>query len=218
MTIGIIGKKLGMTHQFDSNGTAVPVTVIQAGPCVVIQKKTAEKDDYTAIQLGFEDAKETRLNKPETGHFKKNSIPLKKIVKEIRVDNTDLGKYNVGDNVTVKDFEKCEYVDVIGTSKGRGFTGVIKRHNFHRPKQTHGTHEKFRHGGSLGCRFPQHVVKGKKMAGHFGSAQITTQSLKLLSIRPDDNVIIVKGAIPGANKGIVIIRPAIRKKSLKKTA
>jgi large subunit ribosomal protein L3 len=211
MTIGIIGRKLGMSQRFDEKGVSIPVTVIQAGPCVVVQKKTLETDQYNAIQIGFDDKKVSRLNKADKGHFEKNKITPKKFLKEIRLTDTEVNDYKVGDAVTVGILEKCKFVDVIGFSKGRGFTGVIKRHNFKTPKMTHGTHEKFRHGGSLGSRFPQHVAKGKKMAGVHGNEQVTMQNLEVHSVRKEENLIFVVGAVPGANNGIVLVRMAIKK-------
>lgn len=213
MTLGIIGRKIGMTHQFDEKGNHVPITVVQAGPCSVVQKKTMASDKYNAIQLGFEDKKDSRANKPELGHFLKKKLKPKKFLKEIRLTDDEIKNYNEGDEVTVKIFENQKFVDVVGTSKGRGFAGVIKRHNFHMPKQTHGTHEKFRHGGSLGCRFPQRVVKGKKMAGHYGNERSTVQNLSLYAINPEDNLLLIKGAIPGPTNGIVLVKSALKKKS-----
>ncbi len=211
MTIGLIGRKIGMTQRFDEKGIVTPVTVIQAGPCTVIQKKTLETDKYNAIQLGFDEKKEFRVNKAEKGHFGKNKITPKKFLKEIRLTDAEADKYKVGDAVNVGVLENCKFVDVIGFSKGRGFTGVIKRHNFKTPKMTHGTHEKYRHGGSLGSRFPQHVAKGKKMAGVYGNDKTTVQNLEVHSVRKEENLILVVGAVPGPNNGIVVVRMALKK-------
>jgi large subunit ribosomal protein L3 len=211
MALGIIGRKIGMTHQFDDKGNVIPVSVVQAGPCTIIQKKTLEKDHYNAIQVGFGENKESRFNKPLTGHFKRGGHKPARILKEIRLTDEESAKWSEGDAVTIKDFENCSFVDVSGISKGRGFAGVIKRHNFHLPKATHGTHEKFRHGGSLGCRFPQHVVKGKKMAGHYGNAKISVQNLEVVAIRPEENLIMIKGAVPGPQGGYLVIKSALKK-------
>ena len=211
MSIGIIGRKIGMTQRFDDKGAVTPVTVIQAGPCTVTQKKTLETDKYNAIQLGFDDKKESRVNQADKGHFAKNKLSPKKFLKEIRLTDAEAGKYTVGDEVNVGVLENCKFVDVTGFSKGRGFTGVIKRHNFKTPKMTHGTHEKFRHGGSLGMRFPQHVRKGKKMAGLYGNDKTTVQNLEVHSVRKEENLLFVVGAIPGPNNGIVVVRSALKK-------
>lgn len=211
MAAGIIGRKIGMMHQFDDKGNALPVTVIEAGPCAVVQKKTVEKDKYNAIQIGYEEVSEKNLNKAQTGHFAKTKVKPVRHLKEIRLDDSEVDSYNEGDEITVAAFNECAYVDVTGTSRGRGYAGVIKRHGFHRPKQTHGTHEKFRHGGSLGCRFPQRVVKGKKMAGHYGNEKVTTQSIKVIAVKPEENLILVKGAVPGPKNGIVMVRKALKK-------
>jgi large subunit ribosomal protein L3 len=214
MTLGIIGRKIGMTHVFEKNGAATPVTVIQAGPCKVVQKKTVKNDGYNAIQIGFESAKESRLSKAENGHFSKRKVSVLKTLKEIRLSEQEIVNYKEGDEINVSAFEKIAFLDITGTSKGRGYSGVIKRHNFHMPKATHGTHEKFRHGGSLGCRFPQHVIKGKKMAGHYGNERTTIQNIPLHTVRKEENIILVKGSIPGPNNRIVLIRSALKKPTL----
>jgi large subunit ribosomal protein L3 len=211
MKLGLIGRKIGMTQLFDEQGNHVPLTVIQAGPCIVVQKKTTQLDHYNAVQLGFEDKKEKLTNKPLTGHFAKAGLKPKQTLKEMRLTEEDIAKLNVGDSLTVEKLEGCKFVDVTGTSKGRGFAGVAKRHGFQTPKKSHGTHDAFRHGGSLGSRFPQRVVPGRKMAGHYGDEQITVQNLLVHSIRKEDNLILLRGAVPGPNNGIVIVKPALKK-------
>lgn len=212
MALGLIGRKIGMTSRFDEKGNAVPVTVVQLGPCEVIQKKTLATDSYSALQLGFEEKKEALVNKPEAGHFAKSKLKAKKHLKEIRLSEDEVSKYNTGDILTVELFEKCKFIDVVGTTKGRGYTGVVKRHGFQTPRQTHGTHDAFRHGGSLGMRFPQHVAKGKKMAGHYGNERVTTQNLEVVAVRKEENLILIKGSVPGPNNGIVMVKTALRKK------
>lgn len=214
MSFGIIGRKQGMTHIFDEKGNMIPVTVIKAGPCTITKIRNSEKEQATSIQLGFEEIKEKLITKPEIGFFKKNNLTPFRTLKEFKVPAVD-PSLKTGDQITVTAFNDCQFVDITGTSKGRGFSGVIKRHNFHRPKQTHGTHEKFRHGGSLGCRYPQHVMKGKKMAGQYGNSKVTTQNIKVFSVREEDNAILVRGAIPGPTNEIVFIRPALKKHSSK---
>jgi large subunit ribosomal protein L3 len=211
MALGIIGRKIGMTHQFDEKGNAIPVSVIQAGPCTIVQKKTLESDSYSALQIGFDEHKVKQLTKPDIGRFKKAGVTPKRILKEIRLTGEEAEKWSQGEDITLKAFEDCKFVDVTGYSKGRGYTGVIKRHNFSMPKATHGTHEKFRHGGSLGCRFPQHVAKGKKMAGQHGNTKSTVQNLKVFAIRPEENLILIRGAVPGPNNAYVVIRTALKK-------
>ena len=215
MALGLIGRKIGMTNRFDSKGNVTPVTVIAAGPCSVVQKKTSTTDKYNAIQLGFEDKKETLVNKPIAGHFKKSNISPKRFLKEMRLDEQEIAQYKEGDVLNVDIFEKCSHVDIVGTTKGKGYAGVIKRHGFKSPKMTHGTHDCHRHGGSLGMRYPQHVAKGKKMAGHCGNERVTLQNVRLVEIKKEDNLILVEGGIPGANNGIVLIKFALRK-NLKK--
>ena len=212
MALGLVGRKIGMTNRFDSKGNITPVTVIQAGPCPVVQKKTGTTDKYNALQLGFADKKEKRVNKPIAGHFKKSNLSPKRFLKEIRLDEKEIAQYKEGDVLNVEMFEKCSHVDVVGTTKGKGYTGVVKRHGFKTPKKTHGTHDAFRHGGSLGMRFPQHVAKGKKMAGHSGNERVTIQNLRVVEIKKEDNLLLVEGAVPGPNNGIVLVKYALRKK------
>ena len=209
MQKAIIGKKIGMTQIFDETGKVVPVTVVEAGPCVVAGKKTVENDGYAAVQLGFGDLKPNKVNKPMAGYFKKNDVAPKKVLKEFRFDDTDA--YNVGDIVKADTFEAGNKIDVTGTSKGKGYAGVIKRWNFHRLKETHGTGPNARHGGSIGmCSSPSRIFKGKKMNGHLGAEKVTIQNLTVVKVDAENNLIAVKGAIPGPNKGIVVIKDAVK--------
>jgi len=211
-TLGIIGRKLGMTQLFLENGSVVPVTVIEAGPCCVIQKKTKEKDGYDALQLGFLPKNSKRVNKPLTGHFKKAGLGPYYHVKEFRVE--EIRKYESGQEVNVNLFKPGDVVDVTGLSKGKGFTGVMKRHGFHGSPGSHGTHEYFRHGGSVGsATFPHHVFKGMKMPGHHGNRKVTLQNIRVLDVKEDQNLILLKGGIPGGPKGWVLIRSATKAKS-----
>ena len=207
---GLIGKKLGMTSVYDESGAAVPVTVIEAGPCVVVQQKNNEKEGYSAIQLGFEDQKEQRLSKPKVGHFKKAGVDAKRVLREIRVDES--AEVAVGDVINAGAFEEVNYVDIIATGKGRGFQGVVKRYNFGGGRASHGGGWT-RRPGSIGmCEFPARVFKGKKMPGQMGDKRVTTQNLKVIQVRPEENLILVKGSVPGANGGIVVIKEALKKK------
>ena len=209
MKKGIIGKKLGMTQIFDEVGNAVPVTVIQAGPCTVVQRKTAEKDGYEAVQLGFEDVKEKHLTKAEAGHFAKNGLAIKKHLKEFRLE--DCSGYNVGDSVSVETFAAGEKVDVTGTTKGHGFTGVIKRWNQHRLRMTHGVGPVHREVGSMGANSdPSRVFKNKHLAGQYGHEQVTILNLDVVKIDAENNLIAIRGAIPGPKGGIVFIRDSIK--------
>ena len=208
MKKGIIGKKIGMTQIFDEIGNVIPVTVIQAGPCVVAQKKTVETDGYNAVQLGFDDVKEKHLNKPEKGHFEKAGVAFKKHLKEFRLD--DVSAINAGDVITVDTFAIGDKVDVTGITKGRGYTGVIKRWNHHHLRMTHGTGPIHRQPGSMGVIDPAHIFKNKKMAGQYGNEQVTVLNLNVVKVDKDNNLIAVKGAIPGARGGIVFIRDSIK--------
>ena len=210
MQKALIGKKIGMTQIFDEKGNVIPVTVIEAGPCNVVMKKTIENDGYEAVQLGFGDIKVQRLTKPMSGHFKKYDAAPKKHLKEFRFD--DMDSVNVGDTLTADIFAVGDKVDVVGTSKGHGTAGSIKRWNFSRLKESHGTGPVARHAGSLGaCSDPSRVYKGKKLAGHFGCERVTIQNLTVAKINAENNLIAVKGAIPGPKGGIVFIRDAIKK-------
>ncbi len=209
MQKAIVGKKLGMTQLFDANGNVVPVTVIEAGPCVVCQKKTAENDGYEAIQVGFGDKKASKVNGPMKGHFAKGDVAPKKVLREFRLN--DISAYNVGDIIKADVFAEGDHVDVKGTSKGKGYAGVIKRWNFHRLKMSHGTGPVARHGGSLGaCSTPSKVVKGKKMAGHLGNERVTVQNLDVVKVDAENNIIAVKGAVPGPKGGVVVIADSVK--------
>ena len=208
MKKGIIGKKIGMTQIFDEIGNVIPVTVIQAGPCVVAQKKTVETDGYNAIQLGFAEAKEKHMTKAEIGHFAKAGVENKKHLKEFRLD--DISAINVGDVITADTFAAGEKVDVTGMTKGRGYSGVIKRWNHHHLRMTHGTGPIHRQPGSMGVIDPARIFKNKKMAGQYGNEQVTVLNLKVVKIDAEKNLIAVKGAIPGAKDGIVFIRDSVK--------
>ena len=209
MKKGLIGKKIGMTQIFDENGNVIPVTLIECGPCVVAQKKTAENDGYDAIQLGFMDAKAKHMTKPEQGHFAKNGLGLKKHLKEFRYD--DCSAYNVGDVITVDTFAAGEKVDVTGMTKGHGYSGVVKRWNCHKLRMTHGVGPVHRQPGSMGANSsPSRIFKNKKMAGQYGNEQITVQNLKIVKIDSEKNLVAVKGAIPGAKGGIVFVRNSVK--------
>ncbi len=203
----IIGKKLGMTRLFSPEGNIVPVTVIEAGPCPIIQKKTKEKDGYNALQVGFLPKKPNRVNRPITGHVKKSGRGTFYILKELRMDEVD--QYELGQEIAVDIFQPGDLVDVAGTSKGRGFSGVMKRHGFRGAPGSHGTHEYFRHGGSIGAAAdPSRTFKGKKMPGHFGNRRVTVQNIEVAEVKPQQNLIFLKGAVPGWRNGIVTIRQA----------
>jgi len=206
---GIIGKKLGMTQVYDQNGQHVPVTVIEVGPCVVLQRKINARDGYEAVQLGFIDQKEQRLTKPLLGHFKKAGVSPKRIVREFRVDAAHAAKE--GDTITSEIFDGATYVDVMGISKGQGFQGVVKRHNMGGGPAAHG-HTSHRRPGSIGMRTkPGRIFKNKRMPGHMGNVRVTVQNLKVVQVRKDDNAILVQGAIPGPTGGIVVVSKAIKK-------
>ena len=209
MQKALIGKKIGMTQIFDEKGKVVPVTVVEAGPCVVSQIKTVETDGYEAIQMGFGDIKPKHVTKPLQGHFKKADVAPKRILKEFRFD--DCSAYELGQIIKADVFETGEKVDVTGKSKGKGYAGVIKRWNFGRLKETHGSGPVARHGGSMGaCSSPSRVWKGKKMAGHLGAEKVTVQNLAVVKIDAEDNLIAIKGAIPGANGGYVVIKDSVK--------
>lgn len=210
MQKGIIGRKIGMTQLFDDNGNVVPVTVIEAGPCTVVQKKTVETDGYNAVQLGFEDIADKKLTKPEKGHFEKAGVAPKKYLREFRFENID--SLNVKDIIKADVFAAGDRVDVVGTSKGKGFAGVIKRWNHHRLKMTHGVGPVHREVGSMGpSTTPGKVPKGKKMAGHLGNERVTIQNLDVVKVDAENNLIALKGAIPGPKGGIVCITDSVKK-------
>ena len=209
MQKGIIGKKIGMTQIFDEAGKVVPVTVVEAGPCVVVQKKTVENDGYAALQLGYGDVKVQRVNKPMKGHFDKADVACKKELKEFRLADCDT--LNVGDIIKADTFAVGDAIDVVGTSKGKGFAGAIKRHNQHRLKETHGTGPVHRQAGSMGaCSSPSRIYKGKGMAGHMGAEQVTVQNLEIVKIDAENNLIAIKGAVPGPKGGIVYIVDSVK--------
>ncbi len=208
MKKSIIGKKIGMTQIFDEIGNVIPVTVIEAGPCVVTQKKTVENDGYEAVQLGFVDAKEKQLTKPQAGHFAKAGVAAKKHLKEFRLE--DCAALNVGDVVTVDTFAIGDKVDVTGITKGRGYTGAIKRWNLHKLCATHGVGPIHRQSGSMGVIDPARIFKNKKMAGQYGNEQVTILNLKVVKIDAEKNLIAIKGAIPGAKNGIVFLRNSVK--------
>ena len=210
MQKGIIGKKFGMTQIFDANGKVVPVTVDEAGPCPVTQKKTLENDGYESVQLGFQDVKVERLTKPLKGHFAKADVAPKKVLREFRL--SDISSVNVGDVIKADFFAVGDSVDVTGTSKGKGTAGAIKRWNFSRLKETHGTGPVARHAGSLGaCSDPSRVFKGKKLAGHLGHEKVTVQNLSIVKIDVENNLIAIKGAIPGPKGSYVVIKDTCKK-------
>ncbi len=207
MKKAIIGKKLGMTQLFDQRGNVIPVTAVEAGPCVVTQVKTVENDGYKAFQYGFGEIKASKVNKPMAGHFKKNDVAPKKVLREFRLD----GDANVGDIIKADVFEVGEAVDVVGVSKGKGTAGVIKRWNFARLKETHGTGPVHRHPGSQGaCSSPSRVFKGTKGAGRLGCERVTVQNLEIVKIDAENNIIAIKGAIPGPKGGIVMIADSVK--------
>ena len=209
MKKGIIGRKLGMTQIFADNGKVIPVTVINAGPCTVIQKKTVEKDGYSAVQLGYSDLPERKANKPLKGHFEAHKVSYKKYLKELRLDTAEA--MNEGDIVTADTFAEGEKVDITGITKGHGYSGVIKRWNAHRLRMTHGTGPVHRQGGSMGANSdPSRVFKNKHMAGQYGHEQVTMLNLEIVKIDADNNLIAVKGAVPGPKGGIVYVRNAVK--------
>ncbi len=208
---GLIGRKLGMTQIYNAEGNVVPVTVVQTGPCIVVQKKEVASDGYTALQVGFGVKKAQRVNKAARGHMAKAGKGAFEFLREFRLD--DVSQYEVGQEIKVENlFKVGDRIDVSGISKGHGFTGVIKRWSFAGFPGSHGTHEYFRHGGSIGNRsYPGRVRKGKKMAGHWGNEQVSTQNLEVIDIRADENLMLVRGAVPGAKQGVVILHPAIKR-------
>ncbi len=208
MKKAILGKKIGMTQIFTEDGNLVPVTVIEAGPCPVVQKKTVEVDGYSAVQLGFADKKEKRSNKPEKGHFAKAGVSVKKYLKEFKLDGAD--EMNVGDVLDVTQFADGDVLDVTGTSKGHGYAGTIKRWGTHRGPMTHGSHY-HRGPGSLGaCSDPSRVFKGKKMPGHFGVDKVTIQNLDLVKVDAERNLLLVKGSVPGPKGGLLVVKNAVK--------
>lgn len=209
MQKAIIGKKIGMTQIFDEQGKVIPVTVIEAGPCVISQKKTVENDGYASVQMGYGDLKANKVTKPLKGHFEKGDVAPKKYLREFRFEDTD--SINVGDLIKADVFATGDRVDVQGTSKGKGYAGGIKRWNLHRLKETHGSGPVARHAGSNGsCSDPSRVFKGKRLPGHLGAEKVTVQNLTVAKVDAENNLIAIKGAVPGPNGGIVIIRDSVK--------
>ena len=208
---GLIGRKIGMMQYYNAQGNVIPVTVVETGPCVVVQKKDVTTDGYTALQVGFGSKKAQRVNKAAQGHMAKAGKGAFQVLREFRLD--DVSQYEVGQEIKASDLFKIgDLIDVAGISKGHGYTGVIKRWSFAGFPGSHGTHEYFRHGGSIGNRsYPGRVRKGKKMAGHWGNEQISTQNLLVVDIRAEENLMFVRGAVPGSKQGVVVLRPAVKK-------
>lgn len=207
---GLIGRKVGMTQYYNAEGNVIPVTVIEAGPCVVVQKKDASTDGYNAVQVGFGEKKNQRVNKAMQGHMAKAGKGAFAVLREFRLD--DVSQFSVGQEIKVADlFKAGDLIDVAGTSKGHGYSGVIKRWSFAGFPGSHGTHEYFRHGGSIGNRsYPGRVRKGKKMAGHWGDELVSTQNLEVVDVRAEQNLMLIRGAVPGVKQGVVILRRAVK--------
>lgn len=209
MQKGIIGKKMGMTQIFDENGKVVPVTVVKAGPCTVVQKKTVESDGYVAVQLGYGDISAKKVSKPAKGHFDKADVAPKRTLREFRLD--DISAMNVGDILKADVFAVGDRIDVVGTSKGKGYAGAIKRWNQHRLRESHGTGPVARHAGSMGsCSTPSRVFKGKRLPGHLGAERVTIQNLKVVKVDAENNLIAIKGAIPGPKGSVVCISDSVK--------
>ena len=214
--LGLIGRKLGMLSIFNDKNESIPVTVLELGPCVVLAKRTLARDGYNALQLGFGEKSTEKVNKPEAGQLRALPGGLEKArehVVELRVSEKTLGKFELGTDISLKDLglKVGDLIDVTGTSKGKGFQGVVRRYSFKGFNSSHGTHEYFRHGGSIGCRkWPGRVFKGRKMPGHMGDLRVTTQNLTIAQVREDDNVLLVHGAVPGHKNGNITVRPAIK--------
>jgi large subunit ribosomal protein L3 len=209
---GLLGKKIGMTQVFNPNGALVGVTAVEVGPCIVVLKRTVEKDGYSALQIGFDEKPERKVNRPEMGHFNKAGVAPKRVLKEFRVAEEVAEQFEVGQTIGADVFNVGDIIDVSGLSKGKGFTGVMKRYGFHGAKSTHGVHEAFRHGGSLGQNMtPGRVMKGKKMAGHKGAKPVTVQNVEIVRVFPADNLIFVKGPVPGGRNSFLSIRAALKK-------
>lgn len=209
MQKGIIGKKMGMTQIFDENGKVVPVTVVEAGPCTVVQKKTVESDGYVAVQLGYGDISAKKVSKPAKGHFDKADVAPKRTLREFRLD--DISAMNVGDILKADVFAVGDRIDVVGTSKGKGYAGAIKRWNQHRLRESHGTGPVARHAGSMGsCSTPSRVFKGKRLPGHLGAERVTIQNLKVVKVDAENNLIAIKGAIPGPKSSVVCISDSVK--------
>ena len=211
MKKGILGKKIGMTQIFAEDGRLIPVTVVEAGPCSVVQKKTVENDGYSAVQLGFGDKKEKNVNKPMKGHFAKAGVAPKRYLRELKLDNAE--EMNVGDEIKVDVFEAGDVLDVTGTSKGHGYAGTVKRWGTHRGPMSHGSHY-HRGPGSLGaCSSPSRVYKGKKLPGHYGVDRVTIQNLDLVKVDTERNLLLIRGSVPGPKGGLLIIKNAVKAKA-----
>lgn len=207
---GMIGKKVGMTQIFDDNGNVIPVTVIEAGPCHVTQIRSKDKEGYVAVQLGYGETKPERLTKGQLGHLKRNNLPALRVLREFRIKQGE-ADVQEGDQIKVDVFAKGERVDVIGTSKGRGFAGAIKRHGFNRQPKTHGQSDRERAPGSVGQRsFPGRTLKGQRMAGHMGNERVTTQNLEVVLVDTERNLLAIRGSVPGHKNGIVMIKPSVK--------
>lgn len=214
MQKGIIGKKIGMTQIYNEEGKVIPVTVIEAGPCVVVQKKTLDSDGYQAVQMGFGDVSTKRVNKPAKGHFAKADAAPKKTLREFRFESID--EMKVGDILKADVFAEGDKIDVVGTSKGKGYAGTIKRFGGHMMRATHGGGPIHRHAGSLGaCSTPSRVMKGKKLPGHMGAERVTVQNLTVVKVDADNNLIAIKGALPGAKGSVVVISDSVKAKAAK---
>jgi large subunit ribosomal protein L3 len=212
MKLSLLAHKMGMTQIFDEEGKVIPVTVLKIRPGVVVRKKTDEKDGYNALVLGYEDVKESKLRMSEAGLYKKLNVTPRKILRETRILKEELDKFEIGQEVGIDVFNKNDIVDVMGKTKGRGFTGVMKRHGMSGAKGSHGTHEYFRHGGSIGANtYPGRVFKGKRMPGRYGGTKVKIQNLSIVDLVPDKNLMLLKGAVPGPNKGYVTVAPAVKK-------
>jgi large subunit ribosomal protein L3 len=211
MDLELVGRKLGMTQIFNERGDRVPVTVVRAGPCTVVQKKTAERDGYSALQLGFEDRKPKHTTRPLRGHFEKAGVALRRLLYEVRVSAEELEGFELGQTLDCSSFEEGQVVDVSGVSKGRGFTGVVKRWGFSKQGESHGTHEFFRHGGAISAgAYPGKVLRGKKMAGHYGNERVTTHGLRIVKVDAEQNLLFIRGSVPGHRNGVVRVRPSAR--------
>ncbi|MDD3919868.1 MAG: 50S ribosomal protein L3 [Eubacteriales bacterium] len=208
MKKAIVGKKVGMTQLFLSDGTMIPVTVVEAGPCPVVQKKTVEHDGYSAIQVGFAEKKENRVTKPEQGHFAKAGAKVTRFLKELKLD--DAASYEVGSVIKADMFQEGDHIDVTGTSKGKGFAGSIKRHNQSRGRKTHGSHSYRTPGSMSACSDPSKVFKHKNLPGHMGSEQVTIQNLEIARVDADRNLLLIKGAVPGAKGGMVVVKSTVK--------
>ncbi len=212
---GILGKKVGTSQIFtEKDGKRLPVTIVEVGPCTVVQKKSVEADGYSSIQLGYQEERKQNVNKPSEGHFKKAGVAPKRFLKEVKFCEEVYSSLNIGDELTVEQFEENDFVDVAGVSKGKGFAGVMKRYKFSGRPATHGTHESFRGPGSIGMRqTPGRVVKGRKMPGHMGDDNVTTQNLRIVKIDTENKLLYILGSIPGAKNSLVVIRDSVKKPS-----